>query len=389
MSKKTLVISEIFPPRHGGSGRWFYELYRRLPRDIYTIIAGSANRDKEFDDANINALRIQRLDLYSPSWGIRSITGLRFYWRTFRALSKIIREQRIEALHCGRCLPEGFIGWLLHLRHGIPYLCFVHGEDIQTAMESRELSFLIHRVFRSSAVLICNSENTASILTREWSVNRGQLRVLHPGMDGERFVPAPPDGDFQRSQGWQDRRVALTVGRLQKRKGHDMLIKALALLTPTHPDLLYAIIGDGDERRALEKLVQEYGLEEHVQFLGEVDDNQLVAYYQQCTLFALPNRADGNDIEGFGMVLAEAQACGRPVLAGDSGGTRETLLDGVTGVVCDCTAPEPLAAALQNLLGDPQCLLSMGQKARAHVLDKLDWQAHTLRASELFAEAGT
>ena len=118
--------------------------------------------------------------------------------------------------------------------------------------------------------------------------------------------------------------------------------------------------------------------------MSEIPDELMVQAYQQCDVFALPNRTDGRDIEGFGMVLAEAQSCGKAVLAGDSGGTRETMLVGETGVIVDCTAPEPLADALLDLLSDPQRLLSMGAKGREHVAQRLDWAPHAERAARIF-----
>jgi len=81
MSKKSLLISEIFPPTNGGSGRWFWELYTRLPRNEYMIVAGKTEGDTDFDKTH--NLNLTRTNLSSPSWGIKSLTGLKFYWRLF------------------------------------------------------------------------------------------------------------------------------------------------------------------------------------------------------------------------------------------------------------------------------------------------------------------
>lgn len=381
---KTLLISEIFPPRHGGSGRWFVELYGRLPRDKYVIAAGQAPGDKEADADLSERLNIVRLPLSSQSWGLRSLTGLRFYFSSYHRLMRRIRDENVTQIHCGRCLPEGVLGWLLNRRLGLPYLCYVHGEDVQTAMESRELSWIIRRVFSGASRLIANSHNSAKLLNDNWQVGSDKITVLHPGMDAKRFVPAAANPEFLNKMGWQGRTVILTVGRLQRRKGQDMLIRALPSLIEQHPDVLYAIIGDGEERQALATLVTELNLEEHVKFLGEVDDETMISCYQQCTMFALPNRTEGSDIEGFGMVLAEAQACGKAVLAGDSGGTRETMLVGSTGTIVDCQSPEPLAKALATLLADPEQLEKMGRRAREHVCAALDWPVHVTQATQIF-----
>lgn len=385
---KTLLVSEIFPPRHGGSGRWFAELYSRLPRSDYLIAAGATAGDRDADRVLADRLSITRVPLSSPSWGLRSMTGLRYYYRTHRALAALIRSEGISTVHCGRCLPEGVMGWMLKRRFQLPYLCFVHGEDIQTAAESRELSWIIRRVFDNASLLIANSENTASLLYRDWHLSQEKVHVLHPGIDAERFKPAPADPAFLERMGWQGRTVILTVGRLQRRKGQDMLIRALPAIRAAIPDVLYAIVGDGDELPTLKRLVEEHGLGDCVSFLGEIDDTSMVKCYQHCTLFALPNRAEGSDIEGFGMVLAEAQACGRPVLAGDSGGTRETMSVGESGIIADCTAPEPLANAVIDLLGRGAAqLATMGERGRRHVTDHLEWSAHVARASALFEAA--
>src|SRR5205814_8863289 len=134
---------------------------------------------------------------------------------------------------------------------------------------------------------------------------------------------------------------------------HDMLHRALPAVRQTVPDGLYAIAGGGEERAALEKLADECGVRENVRFVGAVDEDALIRCYQQCDLFALPNRREGSDIEGFGMVLLEAQACGRPVVAGDSGGTAETRHVPEAGRVGPCDGPEALERLLPELVPRP------------------------------------
>ena len=147
--------------------------------------------------------------------------------------------------------------------------------------------------------------------------------------------------------------------------------------------MLYAVAGDGEERAALARAVADLGLGGHVQFLGEVDEGTLLRCYQQCDLFALPNRQVGSDIEGFGMVLLEAQACGKPVLAGDSGGTAETLVAGRTGEVVDCTRPEPLASAAIRLL-QGGVAGRMGPEARRWAVSTYDWVPLVAEAERIF-----
>ena len=106
--------------------------------------------------------------------------------------------------------------------------------------------------------------------------------------------------------------------------------------------------------------------------------------YQQCDLFVLPNRQVGRDIEGFGMVLLEAQACGKPVIAGASGGTAETMQPGETGYVVCCDEQRKLAAIVAELLLDPDRRTRMGESARSWVVERFDWDVLGTEAADLF-----
>jgi phosphatidylinositol alpha-1,6-mannosyltransferase len=382
----TLLISEIFPPRTGGSGRWFWEIYRRLPRENYVIAAGMDPRQEEFDRSH--NLRLVRLPLTLPSWGIRSLRALRGYWRALRGLRRVVKGEPVRKIHCGRCLPEGLMGLALKYWYGLSYVCYVHGEEISYATTSRELSWLLRQVLRSAEFVIANSRNTERLLSEQWQLPAERVRLLHPGVDTERFHPGPRDPDVRARLGWGNRPVVLTVGRLQKRKGHDQMILALPTIRRTVPNVLYAIVGDGEERTILEELAAREGLTNHVVFMGELDDANLVTCYQQCDLFVLPNRQVGQDIEGFGMVLLEAQACGKAVIAGASGGTAETMNIPETGQIVDCTSPAGLASLVARWLAEPARLALMGQAARAWVVEHYDWSALVRQATHLFEEQG-
>jgi phosphatidylinositol alpha-1,6-mannosyltransferase len=377
--KKVLLLSEIFPPTHGGSGRWFSEIYGRFPKQSVAFLVGANDGADTFDSRSPH--QIHRYNLSSGEWGLRSLTGLKFYLRTWFKLKATAKDEGIQQVHCGRVLPEGVAALMLKVSSGIPYSCYVHGEDVETALTSRELTWLTRQVMKHAEQVICNSENSFRILRDKWNLSLEKMVVMTPGVDVDHFCPDPTT---RKPEGWERRINILTVGRLQRRKGQDMMIRALPELAKVFPNINYAIIGGGRERPALEHLADELGVSAYVQFLGEVDDARMTDCYRHCDLFALPNRRVGNDDEGFGMVLLEAQACGRPVLAGASGGTRETLEDGITGTMVDCTVPENIADAVAKMLSNPELLESMGQAGRKHVEDRFSWETLALNARKLF-----
>jgi phosphatidyl-myo-inositol dimannoside synthase len=389
----TLLITETFPPKTGGSGRWFWEIYRRQPVDQHVVAAGIDPQQEAFDRSH--DMRITRMPLSFKDLGMFSFAGMKGYWKALRSLLALVRDHNIDQIHAGRCLPEGWLAWLLKQRHGIPYICYVHGEEVKLPVEgeshgvmsSRQLRFITRNVMDDASFLVANSHNTERILLDEWQIPKERIRLLYPGADCSLFQPARHDPLARQSLGWGERPVILTVGRLQKRKGHDQMIKALPRVLSRIPDVLYAIVGAGDERERLERLVTDLHLEASVRFHGELDDEIMLTCYQQCDLFVLPNRQIGSDIEGFGMVLVEAQACGKPVIAGTSGGTCETMQIPQTGRVVPCEEPGTLAELVTAWLLDSALRARMGLAARAWAAAHFDWEALGQQAAVLFRSA--
>lgn len=377
-----LLVTQVFPPRNGGSGRWLWELYRRVADMAIHVIAGRAEGDREFD--RTAPLVITRTDLDFPSWGLMHPGGARSYVRTLAELRRLVARDRIDVLHCGKCLPEGLLALGVRLLRGTPFIVYAHGEELMLARTSRELRFLTGRVLRAARTVIANSHHTRQLLIADWRVPADRLVVMHPGVDTRTFAPAVADPEVRRRLGWDERRVVLTVGTLQKRKGQDMMIRALPMIRARCPDVLYSLIGNGRERDYLEALVDEYGVRDLVQFRGAPADGELVECYQQCDLFALPNRQVGWDLEGFGIVLIEAQACGKPVIAGASGGAPETVRPGITGEVLSGDSPETLGHMVAALLDDPRRRLTMGAEARRWA-ERFDWNVLCRQAQVIFA----
>jgi phosphatidylinositol alpha-1,6-mannosyltransferase len=349
------------------------------------VIAGQAAGARDFDQ--VSTLTTARWNVALSSWGVLGLHVTPAFIKVVRQTLRFAKDRRAEAIHCGKCLPEGLMGFVCAARLRIPFWCYVHGEELTLAYASRELRWLTGLVLRRADRIIANSHNTRDVLTEKWGSVAPKVSVLPPAVDTSRFMPASADADARRRLGWTGRRVVLTVGALQKRKGQDMMIRALPRIRAACPDVLYAIAGEGLERSYLESLVSEHGVQDAVQFLGTPDDSELVMLYQQCDVFALPNRQIGWDFEGFGIVLLEAQACGKPVITGTSGGTGEAMDSPRTGLRVDCTAPEPLADACIQLLQSATRRNELGAAARAWIVERFDWQVRVREGRQLMVGA--
>ena len=385
MTKKKaveIVFSEVFPPLHGGSGRWLWEVYSRLDADNYRVVAGKTKGSTLFDSkANLNIRRIA-FDYASWSdWSLFSFRGIAFYLRLFVRLKKIVSNYNVTAIHCGRCIPEGFVAMLFKWFYGIPYYCYIHGEDIENAATSRSMTVMLKPVLRHASLLICNSKNSHRLLLKHWQVNAANCCIVNPGANTKAFTPAPRDESIRQRLGWDKRFVIVTVSRLEERKGHDMMVKAMADIVKSVPHALYAIIGSGPLQAYLATLTETLGLREHIVFMPDVSDQDMISCYQQADVFVLPNRDIGRNIEGFGIVMIEAQACGIPAIGGLSGGTPETVLHGETGYSVDCTTPEALAKHLTLLAHNEDMRLAMGQRARQHA-EAFDWDIKAPEVSQ-------
>lgn len=370
----SLLISEVFPPRVGGSGQWLHDIYSRLPSERCVFLVDKTDGDEAFDQNS--DLRITRTDMQTASWTLFTLQGIRYFLRLIRATLKLHKNHRFKEIHCGRVMPEGFIGLISARLTRSRLVCYIHGEDIEISRDSREHRWMTQLVLSRADRLICNCYHTQKLLLDSWQCNPEVVRVLHPRTDTNLFKPLDTRLSVRERFGWQGRKVILTVSRLNVRKGHDKLIKALPKIIEQCPETLYVIVGGGLERpfgKSLQSLVEELNLTDHVTFMGERELDSMVEHYQCADLFVLPNYQIGGNLEGFGIVLLEAQACGIPVIAGDSGGTVETMVPEKTGLLVDCTNPENLIHPVSRLLQDDDLREKMGASGRQLIVERFSW----------------
>jgi len=373
-----LLVTEVYPPAIGGSGALLENLYCRLngPK-VHVLTHGrTASRVQR-------GLVVESVEMDAPSWGLLQPASLRRHVRVSRAINRV-RRRGDAVLHCGKALPEGLSARLANWRRPAPYVCWVHGEELGHASTSRELRWLARIVYNGAAALVANSENSRRLLISEWGIAESRVHVIHPGVDADRFNP-DVDGSTMRARvGVQPGELLLvSIGRLDRRKGHDMALRALARLRGQSPSIRYAIVGDGPQRASLEALARDIGVSGLVHFVGAADEADLPAWYAAGDIFLLPNRTDGVDFEGFGIVFLEAAATGKPTIGGRSGGVVEAVGDKVTGLLVDGTDIDEIAAAIQHLATEPDRRRSMGRAGRQRVQDAFTWSTGADKLREL------
>jgi phosphatidylinositol alpha-1,6-mannosyltransferase len=370
-----LVVSEVFPPAIGGSGALLENVYRRISDRPVRVLAHDAPPGAL---PYAGPLDVQRVSMEGPDWGVIRPAAMRRHLRVARAIRAAL-DQAPAVVHCARALPEGLSAAMALVGRAGDYVCWLHGEELGYASTSRELSWLTRRVYRGASTVFANSHNSAGLLTRQWGVPEAKVRVVYPGVDAERFHPGVDGAALRMRIAAPDDVVFLSVGRLQRRKGHDLVLQALAQLRETVPRIRYVIVGDGPHQAQLQADVRALGVTDIVDFIGPACEADLPGWYAAADVFVMPNRSDGVDFEGFGIVFLEAAAAGLPVIGGRSGGVPEAVADEVTGRLVDGHDVAELTAAMRHFAESPVERRTVGDRGRARAVAQFSWDCAVAR----------
>jgi phosphatidylinositol alpha-1,6-mannosyltransferase len=207
---------------------------------------------------------------------------------------------------------------------------------------------------------------------------------IAPGIDTDHFAPVDST-DLKKTLGLLDKRVIISVGRLVHRKGQDSLIEAMPQVLQKIPNAHLVLIGEGPYRGYLEGRAKSLQIDSHITFIGRIAYAELPRYICVGEIFAMPSRSRfaGLEVEGLGIVYLEASACGLPVIAGNSGGAPDAVLDGITGVVVDGRDVNAVADSIEELLLDKERARDMGLRGREWVIDQWRWQIWAERFASL------
>ena len=385
--KSLLISHQYFPPQVGGISRIMEKLAEALGRERLCCLTGVvANGAGPGSTTGPNIYRSPaafhgsgRL-VRATAWG--------------RTLASIMVRERPRAVLLAT-IDDGRYGLRVHRWFRLPYVIYSHGNEILGSLAAEapaEQRALAQRVLRGARRVVAVSRFTAGLVERA-GVEAVRVAVVNPGCDVDRFAPRHVGDDLRRRL-LADRcgsRVVVTTGNLVPRKGHDMVIRALASLPAAFADVTYVIVGDGPHRGELQALATGLGMRDRVVFAGRVPDSDLPAYYALADVFVMASRErpDAHDVEGFGLVYLEASACGKPVIGGRSGGISEAIVDGVTGLLVDPSDPEDIAATLRTILTDQELARRLGSQGRARVVRDFSWSAAADRMDRVLRDAAT
>jgi phosphatidylinositol alpha-1,6-mannosyltransferase len=371
---KTLVVTNDYPPRVGGIQRTLEALVEQLPADRVAVLCPAWEGSEAFDSRAV--YRVYR-------------QSERFLWPTpaiARRAEATVSDFGADVVLFGATYPLALIGPGLAKR-GTPYLSAAHGFEFWLSIAPGAHGLVRRATSRATRVPVMCSEFVARVV-RTAVRERVPVSVMYPGADMETFHPDLPFEDLLEAHGVAGRPLVVCVSRLVPRKGQDVLIRAMPEIRRRVRDATLLVVGGGPYRADLEEMARDAPAGAVV-FAGQVSEADLPRYYRAGDVFAMPcrTRLGGLEVEGWGNVFIEAAACGRPVVVGDSGGARETLVDGVTGMLVDGRDVAAVADAVATLLEDPARAEAMGAAGRARVEHHFTWQRAAAQLAGWLQEA--
>ena len=302
--------------------------------------------------------------LVRDSWSARAAM-LGFLAAAYRATRAAARDARPSLLHAHWWYPAGLVAVPVAVRAGLPLVTTLHGTDLRIARDIAPARPLFRRVLRRSSAVTTVSRWMAAEIER-----------LAPGTRAM-VAPMPAATELFQAGTHRDPRRLLFVGRLNEQKGIELLLRAVAPLSGVTLD----VIGTGEDADRLRTLAATLGLGGRVRWLGALQQPDLAPHYRSAAALVVPSRD-----EGLGLVAVEAMLSGTPVIAFDSGGLRDVVRDGETGVLVPVGDVAALERAIADLLADHSAdrRAAMGRAARQAALEAFAPEAVARRYADLY-----
>ena len=369
--RRTLIVTNDFPPRQGGIQSFVHALAVRQPAGSVVVYTSAYEGSAEFDAEQPFPVLRHSTGLLVPTPGARG------------KVVAALREHDCTAVWFGASAPLGLLAPALRAAGAEQIVATTHGHEVGWAMLPLG-RVALRRIGGACDVVTYLGEYTRRRLESAFGPH-ADLHQLTPGVDVATFHPGIDGSDVRGRHGLTDRPVVVCVSRLVQRKGQDALIRALPEIRSRVPGAALLLVGRGPYRDELAKLAEQEGVADHVVLTGGVPYSELPAHFAAGDVFAMPcrTRRFGMDVEGLGIVYLEASALGLPVIAGNSGGAPDAVRQGETGYVVDGRDGHAIAERISTLLTDADLRAKLGKAGRHWVEQDWPWDVIAVRLRRL------
>lgn len=312
---------------------------------------------------------------------------LYFFFAT-RSLGRLVRRERIDLVHAHWILPNGWVAARVKAATGVPYAVTLHGSDVFMAERNALFTRLARTALAGAAhVTSCSGDLETRLAALGGDRAGRKIRLV---ANGTELPTSAVDGAAARRR-WglpAAGPLVVAVGRLVDKKGFAYLLEALPGILDRVPEARVVIGGGGELSGPLARRAEELGVLGRVVFTGGLSHPEVLELVAAADVFVMPSVRDprGN-IDGLPIVVLEAMAAGRPVVASAIAGMPLAIADGVSGRLVPEKDPTAIASAVADLLADPSAALAMGERARRRVETELNWDAVASVHDTLYAAA--
>lgn len=334
-------------------------------QNIFVFSLAGYNSSNAFED-RINADYVEG--------GITFLNKVRF---TIKAL-KFIKQKKVELVIANH-IQLSFISFLAKKFYDVKTITNVYGIEVWTNLKKRDVMGL-----KNSDLIIGDCNFVLTYIKNHFGIDELRLKLLHDPVDTERFKPtAKNEKLFEKYSIPNDKFIVMTVGRLERNKGFELIIKTL----PNLPNnIIYVIVGDGTQRDYLKNLVKNFKLEGRVFFTLRVPEEDLVPLYNLCDVFVLVSTFGPGEGEGLPLGLIEASACGKPVIGGNQDGSVDAINEGINGYLISPDDSEAAQQRVIKLFTDENLRIKMGEAGRNKALHEFEFGHFTLTLSKIITK---
>lgn len=345
---KVLLFTLEYAPFNGGIANYYKNLvkYWLEPDNIFVL----NNNNNELISRNFPVLK------WSPA---------------FLKLRKEIKKNKISHVLVGHILPLGIVAYFLSKILKFKYSVILHGMDFSFAIRTRRKRLIVKKILKNSDSIICANKYTADMINLFLKKDIGNIIIVNPGIEINATRNMKNITQLENKYNLDKKIVLFSLGRLVKRKGFDKVIKAMPIIIKKIPNLIYFIAGAGPDKEYLERCknnLEDKFIKNHIIFLGKISDEEKKAWLNICDIFIMPSRDIDGDFEGFGIVYLEANMAGKPVIAGDSGGVQDAVVNRLNGLIVNSQSVENIAESVIKLSLDKELRKKLGEQGKERVI---------------------
>ena len=373
-----LIVTDDFKPNLGGVAEYTHNLARQLIRfgDSVTVLASRVPGDETFDrGCEYEVLRVEST-LSQHAFYTEVVTFLH-EWR--RKVDYVATATRADCILCTKGFPLGLYCSISAKRLFIPYLVTVHESDVRNLETLSLRPIQLDYALKKADVLVCVSNFVQSQVS-ELGLETDKTVVIPNGVDPRAFRPSDGGVRLRRRLGLNGQPAILTPGPLAEGKGMEREIAAFKKVLMGIPDTVYLIAGNRSYEKELKREIDRHtDLREHIIFVEPAIGHGRSDLYNASDVFAMPCHEMA---DGLGMSFLEANACGKPVVAGRSNYTRDIVVEGNNGLLVDPWDSNDLAYVLMMLLMDREYASHLGKNGLRRVREDYDWEKLAMRIRE-------